>query len=138
MNESTVVYVSGGRIVRHGIYCPPADPGLGELQINCSVTNITAQYVDESQTPPAVADMPPRPSMAHDFDYSMKQWVLNVDEAWRRVRQRRGELLAACDWTQLPDVSDASRSAWAVCRQALRDVTMQPGPTSIVWPDPPA
>ena len=44
----------------------------------------------------------------------------------------------AANWTQLPDVSDASRSAWAVCRQALRDVTMQPGPMAIVWPDPPA
>ena len=133
-----VIYKPGGRIVRHGIYCPPADVGLGELEIEGSVTNITAQYVDESQTPPAVSDMPPRPSMAHDFDYGTRQWVLNVDEAWRRVRQRRGELLAACDWTQLPDVSDAPRAAWAVYRQALRDVTAQPDPMAIVWPEPPA
>ena len=138
MSDSMVVYKAGGKIVRHGIYCPPADDGLGELQIDGAVTNITAQYVDESQSPPAVADMPPRPSMAHDFDYSTKQWVLNVDEAWRRVRQRRGELLAACDWTQLPDVSDAARSAWAAYRQALRDVTTQPDPMNIEWPTPPA
>ena len=82
--------------------------------------------------------MPPRPSMAHGFDYSTKQWVLNVEEAWRRVRQRRGELLASCDWTQLPDVSDAARSAWAAYRQALRDVTTQPDPMNIEWPTPPA
>ena len=133
-----VIYKAGGKIVRHGIYCPPADGGMGEFQIDGAVTNITAQYVDESQSPPAVADMPPRPSMAHDFDYATKQWVLNVDEAWRRVRQRRGDLLSACDWTQLPDVSAETRSKWAAYRQQLRDITTQPDPLAITWPAEPS
>lgn len=42
---------------------------------------------------------------------------------WTTVRDQRDQLLAACDWTQLPDIADATRAAWAVHRQSLRDVT---------------
>ena len=133
-----VVYELGGKILRFGSYCEPANELSGERQMEGVVVSIADQYIDESTDPPEISDIPPRPSMAHDFDYSTKQWVLNVEEAWRRVRQRRVELLAACDWTQLPDVSDGLRSAWATYRQALRDVTTQPDPMSIEWPTPPA
>lgn len=50
------------------------------------------------------------------------------------VRAARNALLAACDWTQLPD-AQADQTAWAAYRQALRDVPQQPGfPLSVVWP----
>jgi hypothetical protein len=53
------------------------------------------------------------------------------------VRQQRNELLAACDWTQLPD-SPADHEAWATYRQALRDVTAQAGfPWDVTWPEAP-
>ena len=58
------------------------------------------------------------------------------------VRQERDELLANSDWTQLPDaqlaLSDAQKLAWAVYRQALRDVPQQEGFTAnVLWPSKP-
>jgi len=37
------------------------------------------------------------------------------------VRQRRNELLAASDWTQLGDVNSIDAVAWRAYRQQLRD-----------------
>lgn len=54
------------------------------------------------------------------------------------VRQQRDHLLTASDWTQLPD-STADKAVWITYRQALRDISAQPGfPLEIVWPVPPA
>jgi len=51
------------------------------------------------------------------------------------VRFHRDALLKQSDWTQLPDVSQATKDLWATYRQALRDITSQSGfPTSINWP----
>jgi hypothetical protein len=56
---------------------------------------------------------------------------------WVAVRQQRNQLLGQSDWTQLPDVPLPTKDTWAVYRQALRDVTLQPDPFSIVWPTAP-
>lgn len=54
------------------------------------------------------------------------------------ARERRGFLLAATDWTQMPDVPQSVKDLWSPYRQALRDVPQQSGfPNSIVWPTPP-
>ena len=53
------------------------------------------------------------------------------------ARADRNARLAACDWTQLPDAR-CDQTAWATYRQALRDVSVQPGfPRVVVWPTPP-
>lgn len=53
------------------------------------------------------------------------------------MRQKRDGLLAASDWTQMPD-APVDQAAWAKYRQALRDVPQQPGfPGSVVWPAEP-
>lgn len=60
------------------------------------------------------------------------------DEWWaERMRNHRDRLLAASDWTQLPD-APVDRQAWADYRQALRDfpATWTPGPT-VTFPDAP-
>lgn len=57
------------------------------------------------------------------------------------ARAQRDSLIAACDWTQIPDspLTAAQRSAWAAYRQALRNVPAQPGfPATITWPTRPA
>ena len=46
------------------------------------------------------------------------------------ARIERNQLLAASDWTQLPDVPLATKEAWATYRQALRDLPEHPN-----WPD---
>ena len=54
------------------------------------------------------------------------------------VRFERDELLAKSDWTQVAD-APVDAAAWATYRQALRDITAQPGfPFSVNWPAPPA
>lgn len=54
------------------------------------------------------------------------------------MRRRRDKLLAECDWTQLPDVPEFIRLAWAPYRQALRDITTQPEfPLQVTWPSAP-
>ena len=58
--------------------------------------------------------------------------------AAENVRAHRNSLLMASDWTQLPDVSASIRDAWAIYRQALRDITVQAGfPWNVIWPAEP-
>lgn len=53
------------------------------------------------------------------------------------TRAERDRLLAACDWTQLPD-AQCDQTAWAAYRQALRDVPQQNGfPLNVIWPAKP-
>jgi hypothetical protein len=55
-------------------------------------------------------------------------------EQAKSVRTQRGEKLKECDWTQVAD-APVDKEAWAVYRQALRDVTGQSGfPWTIDWP----
>lgn len=85
------------------------------------------------------------------FDAEASRWTqvwrvreLAADEIAARfdakaadVRAERNRLIAECDWTQLPD-TPADKAAWAAYRQALRDVTAQPGfPWSVDWPSQP-
>lgn len=49
----------------------------------------------------------------------------------------RNQRLSECDWTQVAD-AQVDKAAWAAYRQALRDITLQPGfPTSFTWPTQP-
>lgn len=57
-----------------------------------------------------------------------------------RVRKERNRLLSECDWTQLADcqLTDQKKIQWAEYRQALRDITQQPGfPMDVEWPTKP-
>lgn len=80
-----------------------------------------------------------RPSEHHVFDVQLQKWIdpRTKETEWPVVRAKRNQLLTASDWTQLPDVPIATKEAWTVYRQALRDVTLQPDPFNITWPIPP-
>jgi len=67
-------------------------------------------------------------------DLSADESAAKVGAQWPIIRAERNRLLAASDWTQLPDAS-ADAAAWATYRQALRDITTQANPFSIVWPE---
>lgn len=57
-----------------------------------------------------------------------------------QVRSERDQLLSESDWTQMPDAinAGADQDAWAIYRQALRDLTGQPGfPWDVTWPEAP-
>ena len=54
------------------------------------------------------------------------------------VRNERARRLKASDWTQLPDIPPTTKALWEPYRQALRDVTQQPGfPHNVIWPTQP-
>ena len=58
-------------------------------------------------------------------------------EQAKSVRDTRNTKLKDCDWTQVAD-APVDKAAWAVYRQALRDVTSQTGfPWTVTWPEAP-
>lgn len=60
------------------------------------------------------------------------EWV------WERLRLRRDQMLAACDWTQVAD-APIDQAAWAAYRQALRDLpAMTSDPREVIWPEEPS
>jgi hypothetical protein len=62
-----------------------------------------------------------------------------IEKEWDKIRQRRNALLYESDWTQVLDapLTDEKRQEWTVYRQLLRDVTTQPTPFEIIWPNKP-
>lgn len=65
-----------------------------------------------------------------------------VEELWKALRQTRNELLSQCDYTQLADspLTEEQRTAWALYRQQLRDITLieDGDPLKVEWPTQPA
>lgn len=56
------------------------------------------------------------------------------------VRNKRNQLLADSDWTQIPDAvsAGADQRQWSEYRQQLREITSQPGfPWNVTWPQQP-
>jgi tail assembly chaperone len=67
-----------------------------------------------------------------------EQAKVRAELAWERLREQRDPLLAASDWTQLPDIPEDIRKTWAAYRQKLRDLpTKTKDPAKVNWPDPP-
>ena len=59
---------------------------------------------------------------------------------WERIRKKRNDLLASCDWTQVIDspLSDDQKALWSSYRQILRDITsIYSSPSDVIWPDRP-
>ena len=66
------------------------------------------------------------------------QAVFNEAKAKAKVKRDRDLLLSNTDWTQLPDVPEEVKQKWTAYRQALRDITSQPGyPLDVQWPSTP-
>lgn len=70
----------------------------------------------------------------HVRDLTTEEVQQRVDAQAGSVRAERNQRLAESDWTQLAD-APVDRAAWAAYRQALRDITAQPGfPMTVDWP----
>lgn len=76
------------------------------------------------------------------WDASIRRWVGTPTTVahWRFVRAERDRRLAACDWivARSSERGEPVPLDWTVYRQALRDITDQPDPLAIRWPEPPA
>jgi hypothetical protein len=66
-------------------------------------------------------------------------YVERVTDKWIEIKSERNRLLAACDWTQLPDaLSDEKRAEWVEYRQALRNIPqMFEKAEDVIFPQPP-
>lgn len=85
--------------------------------------------------------MPTKPGEHYAFDFNTKQWKVS-EEAPYLIRYERSEKLKETDWTDTLSaknrLGDDLYNAWQEYRQALRDITDQPGfPENVVWPEPP-
>jgi hypothetical protein len=70
-------------------------------------------------------------------ELSPEQIAERSSAAAASVRSTRSMLLAETDWTALSDVTMSPEMA--VYRQALRDITLQPGfPHNVLWPTKPS
>lgn len=68
-------------------------------------------------------------------DASPEEIAERTEARSETVRQERDYLLAKSDWTQGKDIPDSVSQAWAVYRQALRDVPQQGAfPWNVQWP----
>jgi hypothetical protein len=94
------------------------------------------QYYIDLDTKIAI-ELPPKTNESYFFDYNIKTWMPDSEKQWKLVSEARNTFLQNSDWTQLPDVPLSTKESWAVYRQALRDITLQPDPFNITWPQPP-
>lgn len=70
---------------------------------------------------------------------SYEEMVQATSDKWQDIRDTRKGLISDSDWTQLPDspLSTEKKAEWATYRQALRDITHEPDPFNLQWPQPP-
>lgn len=136
------IYLPSGKILRTGS-CPKQDFLLqqqdGELIIE-GASNSDTQWVVDGR----IADLPPRPSDSefYYFDYASSSWVFDTTGATNRALFKRNTLLADGPDRINPlwwaSMTPAQQSAWESYRQALLDITNQPGyPMTIDWPNKP-
>lgn len=86
----------------------------------------------------------PKPSLEE-----VNQRIAEYDsiKAFSILRRERDRLLSESDWTQMPDVPEATRTAWQTYRQALRDLPSTATPVmdnttelcigGVTWPTKP-
>jgi len=118
-----VVYDATGKILRTGIAPDISIQALdGEFVIEGEADLINDRVVDGVVVRKDAAEIETQ----------------EIALAWKRLRSRRMHLLTACDWTQAAD-APVDRAAWAVYRQALRDLPANTAdPRNPAWPIPPA
>lgn len=113
-----VLEALGADVVFEG---PQAQPTRYQTAFRDGVEQIDGKWY----TKYSVADMDADGIAAKDAEQAMA------------VRQQRTEMLKNSDWTQVID-APVDQAAWAVYRQALRDITGQAGfPWTIDWPQQP-
>jgi|TARA_R110000764_G_C10778662_1_gene355870 hypothetical protein len=85
-----------------------------------------------------------RPAGYYDWNLGTNSWDLNSEALMGTLRQKRDNVLALCDWTQIPDapLTDSKKAEWATYRQALRDLPANNSSITLLadatWPTQPA
>ena len=132
-----VAYTTLGQINQTGT-CPKNQLNF-QIVPDCAIIEGTARIGLDWVIDGEIHPLPPKPSVHHVFDYQERAWIdpRTVASEWIVVRNERDRRIAETDWTQYQDTSLALKVYWAPYRQALRDITTQPDPFNIVWPEQP-
>ena len=133
----TIYNTSTGQIIQSG-FC--IDVSIQIIPDGCALLEIESdplnQYIDNEK----LINISIRPSFEHEFDYSSKSWVLDINLLKQNIVNQRNNLLFKSDWTQLPNspLNQQKQGQWAIYRQFLRDIPAQSGyPTNVTWPTAP-
>jgi hypothetical protein len=121
-----------------------------QTDINGVYTNTTTAY--ESPLEPgvflipagAVEIVPPIAEYNQYAQWNGSQWniidfipeVTPISElTWSDIKLQRNVLLAASDWTDLPNTPLTNKQAWLDYRQTLRNIPqVYSEPSQVVWP----
>ena len=104
-----------------------------EISQRAGIEQINGQWFTKYIVGPVFTDNEEHTAAEQDAAYRQRI----DDEAAKRVRDDRNKRLGDTDWTQLID-APLDAIPWATYRQALRDITTQPGfPHNVNWPEEP-
>lgn len=101
-----------------------------------SVTIEQIEAMLAAQAEPVPAPFPGDPTATWDYWSGLDNPTDGPTDAvvWARLRYRRDQLLAACDFRVLPD-NPSDQVAWKAYRKALRDLPKNTvDPRKAVWP----
>lgn len=122
-----------GFLVQQGTFSHPTEAQMFRKQFGESF---------HEGNPPGHSAFVSLPSQRHRWHVPTEAWVEihpDADELWATIRFTRDKLIAETDWRAIRSVVEKRRlhPAWVAYQQALRDITLQPDPANITWPEPP-
>lgn len=146
MTKNYIIYdINTGMINSIYMYHPNRVLGLSSNEkVLVSEQPVTLNnYIDLNTLD--ILDKGTPPSSTSIFNYTTNSWQELVDPNKKKLsdlRYKRNSLLQGSDWTDTLSaktrLGDQLYEDWQTYRQALRDITNQPGyPDNVVWPTPP-
>jgi hypothetical protein len=144
--------LTGALRVNSWLRLPDVNVAVGGSKISSHMDGFAIDVSCAAHTPYELCQMVKKANikfdqMIHEYGRWMQTWAVEpmtneevaarTEQEWVAVRNQRHFLLTRSDWTQLPD-APVDAAAWAVHRQALRDITTQSDPFNIVWPAVPS
>lgn len=120
-----------GNIVRSQITQDP------NYEVGVQQRLVKDQIPDYDSETQYIVRVTPVPAGQDHVEYQIVDHVYTTQQLDQSAREKRQVRLQKTDWTQLTDadLTETQRTAWAVYRQALRDLPAQPGwPANINWP----
>jgi hypothetical protein len=122
MDYRNPIYTADGRI-----NCEVNHPEFGWIPFTADPNDVAAHGRDIFSKITEVGDITPYVAP-----------IISDADLAEQIRLQRNGLLAASDWTQLPDVPQTIKDTWATYRKELRDITLQSEfPREVVWPTKP-
>ena len=106
-------------------------------KINFNTGNFSVEVSDDFEMLGYITSYVDGQIVQVEEDLSLLPGPAEVD--LENLRSERNNLLKETDWTQFPDIPEATRTAWQPYRQALRDITnTYSSPNDVVWPTKPS